>query len=360
MTYFARWPPWAARLVLLTMGVLVLSTLYLPHMSAPAPPWAAVQRYSDGDLYRDIAQRVGAGENYYTVAADEHRAHNYPTTPPQVFREPTETWLLIALHAAPFRWIAVLALAIGTTLVLRGAMDQVPISPRQRLGAVLLMSTGIANAGMRSAPYMHEVWASLLIVLSLCFYRPQRWAVSMGLALAACLFRELALPFLFVMAAFAFLEKRPREGLAWVAAIAAFCAVFAWHLVNASGLHRPGDLASDSWLAWGGWSFMLKTARRNAILVLLPAWVVAAVVCLAVIGLAGYRHPWVNRIALTVTGYLAAFAVVGRPENDYWGILYAPLLPLGLVLAPQAMRDLMSRALGRDVAGTLQATGDTP
>jgi hypothetical protein len=36
--------------------------------------------------------------------------------------------------------------------------------------------------------------------------------------------------------------------------------------------------------------------------------------------------------------------VVGRPDNEYWGELWAPLLPLGLALAPAALGDLAKQA----------------
>ena len=71
---------------------------------------------------------------------------------------------------------------------------------------------------------------------------------------------------------------------------------------------------------------------------------VATAVLAALIGLAGCRNPLVTRCALIAGGYMAAFTVLGRTNNDSWGILYAPLLPLGLVFAPAAFRDLAKRA----------------
>jgi len=32
-----------------------------------------------------------------------------------------------------------------------------------------------------------------------------------------------------------------------------------------------------------------------------------------------------------VTGYMVTFAIAGRADNWYWGLLIAPLLPLGLI-----------------------------
>jgi len=60
-----------------------------------------------------------------------------------------------------------------------------------------------------------------------------------------------------------------------------------------------------------------------------------------VFGLAGWRGETGRRCLGTTVAYLAAFAVVGQPFNEYWGLLYAPLLPLGIAQAPAALRDLI-------------------
>ena len=61
-------------------------------------------------------------------------------------------------------------------------------------------------------------------------------------------------------------------------------------------------------------------------------------------GLAGWRGELGNRVALTVTAYVLLFMVAGRSDNTYWGLLYAPLLPFGWVMAPAAFHDLWNAA----------------
>jgi hypothetical protein len=73
----------------------------------------------------------------------------------------------------------------------------------------------------------------------------------------------------------------------------------------------------------------------------LPVWVSAICLPLSLLGLASWRNETGLRVFLTASAYIAAFAVVGQPFNDYWGLMYVPLLPLGLVRAPAAISDLV-------------------
>jgi hypothetical protein len=55
---------------------------------------------------------------------------------------------------------------------------------------------------------------------------------------------------------------------------------------------------------------------------------------------------------LVVFGYVAAFIFVGRDNNSYWGLMIAPLWPLGLVTAwpalVQCVADLRALSSQRD------------
>jgi hypothetical protein len=76
---------------------------------------------------------------------------------------------------------------------------------------------------------------------------------------------------------------------------------------------------------------VLRTAKTNLALAFLPAPLLAALVSLAWAGLWVWRQPGVERVALTVSIYFSTFLVFGRPDNFYWGLMIAPILPLGLV-----------------------------
>jgi hypothetical protein len=47
-----------------------------------------------------------------------------------------------------------------------------------------------------------------------------------------------------------------------------------------------------------------------------------------------------TRCLLMVLAYFMAFSVVGQWFNSCWGLLYAPLLTLGLAWVPPALGDL--------------------
>ena len=348
MTRFATWSRWPARLVLAAMAGLVFYAALLPQAIPASSP---IRGYNDTTLYEAIADRVAAGEGYYAAAAAEQRANGYPTAPPQVFREPLLTWLLALLRFDLLRRVTIIGLALGVALAMRSALEREGVPTTPRLIAMAALSTGVAIAGVNRIYFLHEAWAALLIALSLALYRPGRWLLPVTIAVAACLVREIALPYLLAMGAFALWERRWREFAGWAAGAAAFLALYALHLLNTQALYRAGDLVSSGWIALGGARFVLETAHRSVALNLVPPVVVAFAVAVGLAGLVGARNAIAARCALVVGGYMAAFLVVGRPDNGYWGLLYAPLLPLGWVVGPLAVRDLLRSALGR-VAGS--------
>jgi len=204
--------------------------------------------------------------------------------------------------------------------------------------------TGTSVIGVTDGIYWHEIWAALLMALSLLSYRKDLFWPAVLMGFAACLIREIAVPYLLVMALFALRGRQWKEFAAWSGAIILFFAAFAAHIARASRLYRPGDFVSQGWLGLGGWDFSIATAKWNIFLHMLPYPLIALAICLGGIGLAGARDDRASRAALIFFGYVSAFLVVGRPDNFYWGILYAPMLSAGFLLAPAAIRDLLHGA----------------
>jgi hypothetical protein len=350
-TRYATFSPWAARSVLLLIALLVLLPA-IPHAQLKIPGerqhwWEKAVGYTDNDLYRDILTQMERGANYYDAAASEQRAHHYPTRPAPAFREPTLAWILSVLRFQALQLMALYGIYAAILLRLyRGVVDAgKPFIIR--IATISAAVTGLSIVGMPDGLYLHEVWAAMLIAASLLFYRADRWWPAIVLGLLACLIRELAVPYVFVMIAFALYERRWRELLGWVSSLAVFALFYAWHISQAMREFRPGDLSSQGWIGMGGWNFAIATAKWNILLSMLPSPLVALAICVGIVGLAGAYDSRARRAACVVAGYLLAFLIVGRLDNYYWGILFTPLLPLGFVFAPGSLRDLFNRAFVR-------------
>jgi hypothetical protein len=353
----AALPPWPARLLLLLAAVLTLSTLAGPRLEPPPPSSAAPGvHYTDRELYREITRRVAAGQDYYAAAAATQRAHGYPTAPPWVFRAPAEAWLLALLGEDAVRWGVLLLLAAGAVVLMRDAAEQAAASRWRRTAVALLFGVGLAMVGAPAAAYLHENWAAVFIGLSLACWRPGaagakgRWRLAVAFGLLACLFRELALPYLLVMAAFAAVERRRAELLGWAAAVAVLAALLSVHFALAARQHLANDGVSPGWVSFGGWPFAVLAARRNIVLAVLPPPLASLALLAGLLGLASVRSPWTGRIAGVIGAFLLLFMAVGRPDNYYWGVIVAPLLAMGLPFAPGALRDLCRAALGHGPA----------
>jgi hypothetical protein len=329
--------------------VILVGLTVLPHAPVHIPGerthWGEqIKGYFDENLYADILHDTENGANYYEAAFREQRAHDYPTRPVFAVREPTLTYCLVLLRYQVLRYTLLLSLYAAIIIKLLQIVRQYQATGPVRIATIAAAVSGLSIVGAIGAIYLTEVWAALLIAASLIFYQAKRFWPSVLLGLVACLFRELALPYLFVMMFIAFAHNRKAETLTWVGAILVFLACYAFHFLQVSQLYRPGDLASQGWVRMNGWNFVVAAARWNILLNALPAPAVALAICLAVIGLVGSLDERAQRAACVTVGYMAGLCVFGRLENYYWAQLYTPLLPLGWILALPALRDLFSRS----------------
>ncbi len=147
------------------------------------------------------------------------------------------------------------------------------------------------------------------------------------------------------MSVLAWWERRRGEALAWFLGMVGFAVFLAVHAWTVSRHVTGSDLLAAPWLQLGGWPFVIKTARAHLLLLLTPSWLAAIALPLALLGLAGWSGRIGMRVGLTVGAYVAAFLVVGRSMHAYWGLMYAPLLPLGAIFAWRALADL-ARSVG--------------
>lgn len=346
-TRFAGWQPLHARLLLAFLLALCGYGMAVAVQPVQARDEAVVDlSRTDLALYKAIAARVERGENYYSAATTEQRARNYPLRPVVTVRLPTLAWTIGALGpdgaGLALRLLAITAIA-ALTLRLRSVNGSRPVWA----AATCIAAASMILLTVPALTFWHESWAALLIVLSLACRSSRRWAVSVALGLAALLFRELALPYLCVMALLALRERNRFEAAAWAAAILIFFAAFAAHAAALSAYLHPSDQVSPGWANAGGWAFILGLVQRCTSFALLPLPLVAVAIPLALLGWAGLRNALAERAGLLLILYLVAFAFIGRADNFYWGLMVAPLLPVGLAFAPATLRDLAMAAAPR-------------
>lgn len=330
---------------LFTLACLLLAIGFgLTHGVAPdrAPGPAGT---NDLDFYTRVVDRVRRGEPYYPVAVQEVRLLDGPAKPFMIVRTPLLATVLAALPGkAAAQWIqrALICFALGAWCLRLGIMRMAPL---RAVLALVALCSGYVCMLADQAYLMHETWAGLLVAAGLAVYRPGRSAACLALILLAALLRELAAPILLVMAGFAAWERRPREAMAWTAAFAVFALVLWRHALAVQALYLPTDTASPGWLFLSGWPFVLHAATWTAF-TLAGSGAVVVLFPLALLGFSWVREPALRRAAVIVFGFSAGLMVVGRPVNFYWGLMIAPLWPLGLIFAPRALTALV-RDLGR-------------
>lgn len=355
---FAGWPCWAARLTLLAILALLILAALVPISRDRGPELhpalvqgtATAERPRDDDLqvYDNIIIRLQAGQGYYAAAAAEHRAIGFPLQPGLAVRLPTLAWIEAAIGPAGEQVAAILLLA-AVLAAWWCRLGAEPGGKEHRLLAIALLAVGAVLMLNVYFYRLHELWAGMLLALSFGLHRPSmhrqgKWGWALATATLALAIRELALPYVLLMAALALWRGDRREGLAWLGLAALFGVALAAHLHFVGEQVRPGDLTSQSWFALRGLSGALENAVFSSNLRYLPHWLAGPLVVLMAFGWAGWRSAAGTFGALLFTGYGLFFAIAGRDENYYWGMLITPCLAMGLAFAPGAARSLLRAA----------------
>ena len=336
----------AALTALVVLLALCLGALAVPEPPALGAKQGGASQQTDLALYEGIIAGVRAGENYYNVAADALRAGHYPLRPFVTFRMPALATVLAAVPdwagvAMLFALAAAVGLAWGTRL---GAA--LPRAPQRIAAAILLLGSMLAFVQPGLVAF-HEIWAGLLVALSLALRRPGRWMEAVAFGLAAMLIRETAALYVLVMAVFAWVEGDRREAFGWAAALALFAAALAAHAHAVAGVTGPLDPASPGWAGLLGFGFFVKALTLATALQLFPLWLGALLVGLALFGWASWDDPRALRMFAILAAYAAAIGIFARLDTFYWGLIVAPVLLVGLAFAPAGLNDLLRQALDR-------------
>ncbi len=345
---FAALPVARARLVLAGVVVLILAALTVLFVPLPAPDatGAGADRQGDVALYEGIVAAVAHGEDYYRAAADALRAGSYPLRPFLTFRMPG---LAVVQGALPL--LAIIALLYALAAVTfwvwyRRIAEALPRWPA-RVVALVLLAAGMLAFVQSGLVAFHEIWAGLLVALSLALRRPGRWVEAAAIGALAMLIRETAALYVVVMAALAFVEGHKREAAGWAAALGLFAVALIAHAVAVHGVTGPLDAASPGWAGMNGFGLFVRAMTLATGAQLLPPALAAILVALALFGWASWRDPLALRALATFSAYALVISLFARLDTFYWGLIVAPAFLIGLAFAPDGLRDLWVRALDR-------------
>lgn len=331
---------WAA---LVGLAVLLLATLLV--FSTPVPAAASHDTANRADdqadvvLYETIVDNVRHGADYYTTAAGAMRAGHYPLKPFVTFRLPT---LAVVQASMPHAIVVILLYLLTAAVMLAWYQRLAPAFTRMppRIIAMTLLAGGLMAFVQRDLLAFHEIWAGLLIALSLALHRPGRWVPSVAFGLAAAMIRETAGLYLALMAIMALAEGDRREASMWIAAGAVLALALACHFQAVAAVVRPLDPTSPGWSGQLGFGFFVRTMTISTALMLAPLWLAAPLVGLSLFGWAAWQDRSGLRVLVVLLGYAAVLSIFGRTDTFYWGLLIAPLLLVGLAFVPDALRDL--------------------
>lgn len=345
---FAALPPTRARWVLAAVIALILGALTVLFVPLPVPgaTGAGADRHGDVALYESIVAAVAHGEGYYRAAADALRMGSYPLRPFLTFRMPGLAVVQGALPApAILALLYALAVATGWAWYRRIA-EALPRWPARSV-ALVLLAAGMLAFVQSGLIAFHEIWAGLLVALSLALRRPGRWVEAAAIGAIAMLIRETAALYVIAMAVLAFAEGHKREAAGWAAALGLFALVLTMHAVAVQGVTGPLDAASPGWAGLNGFGLFVRAMTLATGLQLLPPALAAILVALALLGWGSWRDPLALRALATFCAYALVISLFARLDTFYWGLIIAPAFLIGLAFVPDGLRDLWARARDR-------------
>lgn len=311
--------------------------IWLVVVAAGQPPRQpdATTPPAQGDLvtYERIVERLRAGDSYYPAAHAELLAGNYGTR--SVFNWRTPAYPMFLAFVSPrAAQIALSALALMAVLLLYSRL-RTAFGIGVAAASALCLTANLAVLASSKSVFFSEAAAGVLILLSIALYSNRRFVWGALAGLVALFVRELGAPYVVISVLLALRARRWPEVGAWAAGLAVYAAYFAVHWSSVNNLLGPADRSGEGWLRFGGPDFVLSTASYNGVLGAAPLWVAAVLLPLGLLGLSNW--PDGVRGAATVACFVLLFALIGNTFNTYWGLLYTPLMMLGVPLAIPAV-----------------------
>lgn len=293
---------------------------------------------TDMDLYRAVNRRVADGEDYYQVAADEHRSFGMPTSPFVTMRTPMLAWTNTVWGEQGWRIIAA---------VLWGANILVWFVALRGDGRIeALCAAAMAGffgmvAFIPDIPFSHEILAGLMLSLALALSTGGLWIGALILTICAVSLRELALPFLIAWGGAALLGGERGKLLAIGGALALLVIGLLLHAYAVGEVRRAGDFVSPGWRGLFGPGLAFYGIHLTTLLQTLPVWCAGPLGVLPLLGWFAKGGKLGAFASLWFAGFIAAVAIFARQENFYWMGLFIPAYGVGLAFVPRALNDLI-------------------
>jgi hypothetical protein len=326
----------SSRLVLAGLAALLILGLWY----AQLPPTTRPISRPKGDivLFQAVVERMRAGQPYYAAMNTELRQRAYPTASVVNWRLPG-TFLLVA-HAPRAAHFVALTLGViglaGSVLLFRNAAPLLTIA-----AAIIQLGAAVLPAIPVDGLYMPEMWAAILLLLSVLASAFGLVRLAVCCAIGALCARELILPYVLISLGLALRGGRTLEVRWYLAGLALFVTYYAAHAVMAHRYIVPGDYGYTTWLIFNGWRFVVSTVGMGGWYLVLPTWTAAVG---AVIIVASLWSPADIHLKIIVAMYVVTFCVVGHYFNSYWGLMTGPSWGLATVYGLVGLRRLAGEA----------------
>lgn len=291
-----------------------------------------------------ILDHVRHGQSFYPAALDALR-ENGRALRPALLAVPLPALFVTLAALPPLLWHAGMMM-LGIGLVMGWLRRIVPVlEGRIAIGlAAILLIAGffpLPNLPMVTTP---EGWAGVLIALSLVQRRPEAGLSAVALGLVAMILTPMALPYAVVMLVLAARAGARREAIGWMTALAVALLVLAAHAHALHGMVTAIDPAMDGPVHPIAPGTLIASIAAAQPVGGLPMSMVVPLAVLAALGWAHWRQPVARRAVATMAVYATLALVTGSPAMV---LGLSPIFFLGVVFAPDAVRELIAAARDR-------------
>jgi hypothetical protein len=303
-------------LVLAALAVLAVATL------RTEGPVVSTTTTDDGDVaaYQELIGRLRTGTPYYEAVGSVLRTRHYASREMFNWRTPA---FFLALAALPDRATHALIVILGVALCL------LTFATNRTDGPIVRWVTVLAQLGILillvapQATVMSELWIGILLALSLCAYRLQRWGVAVVVAVLALFLRELAAPYCVACALLAVSYRHWREVAAWTVSACLYVTYYAIHAVRVAQYRLPTDPGhGSSWLELGGLQSLLDKVHFSFWLIMTPWPSTVLALVLIVAGILNTRTP--AHVRCSAVSFILFFLLAGK-HFTYWGLVAWPI-----------------------------------